>query len=932
MTLRFQDLSAAIDRNDVRAVVEQLQGAFEAERRALSSKVRALAKGSWDFRGNRAAAAIAVLGTAGGVRQISQVLDVVALGNWVPEAVDVLSHRSRTWTADLPAALLTGRHHVSSWQLARAIVRAGLAPKPDLPEYTTGMPWALRSDTVPGQPTPKSIEEHLLADPDLLKDEVFRLFRVEGAGKALYWADTYRPPERTWRATLARMARKGLIDYDRLLDECNGAFLRDFRPVLLGWYVAMHDELAPNIDEMAARVNQYQRLLGADASVGVGLGQKAIERLVRARRIDLQGLVAASAPALHRPEKGIVLRQLRLLDKVRIQRPDLAPLVRGVVVPVLTHERPEIREAAAAMMDQLGLATTAEPFAGDSGPATGRFEASDENSLKAHETSLRVRATRLIGESIWADPIKLAIEAVEAGAIPDPPELRIGPGRRLPSPICEPDELLEVFTTLIENARDPIALERALAGAVRTSRIPLAQRRRIAEPLAKRAREQMGGYPTGLNCGDVRPMVASVAYTWATGSPVRAGFRETDGNYAIEHSSLDGRMAPVTPTGAFAVRAIEAIQLIANCDSIELLSEPTHDRGGIDPEEFVRRAEQNYGGWLGHKPPRYDLEVAALRLGRTEGVDHLGDLPREVRSRLCALTAELPDVISPSLVAGRPSADRWERKDPVVLASVQSVGAEASILGALTNLADPLASHKRLAAEWEFGTDYGASIATWPLIAPWHPELIAAHLLRPLSRGLRSGKHDLAASAVGCLVHRDWSLGPIGHMALALGCNGAEADTRTAAADVFGAAARDGRLQPVLLAASWLELARAGVFQAKRVEATLRPLTAQPTAGIRLAQTLELTLGPLVETGTRDMHVLLRLAASLARTYGVFPGDPHLAGLAERKGASELLAAARALARTTPQALVSPKAASLDWLEGLLERAERTCTPDSAIP
>jgi hypothetical protein len=241
----------------------------------------------------------------------------------------------------------------------------------------------------------------------------------------------------------------------------------------------------------------------------------------------------------------------------------------------------------------------------------------------------------------------------------------------------------------------------------------------------------------------------------------------------------------------------------------------------------------------------------------------------------------------------------------------------------LTNLEEPLATCARFSAESEFSAGYGASIGTWPLIAPWHPELVAAHLLRPLSRGLRSGRHDLAASAVACLSHEDTGLGAIGHIALALGCIGAEGDTRTAAADVVVQAARDGRLRPALMAEAWLELARAGVFQAKRLEATLRPLASQPAAGIRLAQTLQLALGPLVESGTRDLHVLLRLGASLAETYGVFPEDARLCGLAKRKGSSELVAAARALGAARPQGRVSSRASALELLEGLLDRAER---------
>jgi hypothetical protein len=187
MTLRFEDLSAAIERNDVRAVVYLLHGASEADRHALNAKVRTLAKRNWDYQGNRAAAAIAALGTVAGVRQASEILRVVSIGDWISEAVAVLEDRKPSWLSDLPKALLTGNDFLSQWPFVRALVRTRLIPKPDIAEYTTQMPPSLSRHLMhkpSGELAGKSLEEQLLADPELLIDEIFRLFHVEGAGKS----------------------------------------------------------------------------------------------------------------------------------------------------------------------------------------------------------------------------------------------------------------------------------------------------------------------------------------------------------------------------------------------------------------------------------------------------------------------------------------------------------------------------------------------------------------------------------------------------------------------------------------------------------------------------------------------------------------------------------------------------------------------------
>jgi hypothetical protein len=931
MTLRFEDLSAAIERNDVRAVVYLLHGASEADRHALNAKVRTLAKRNWDYQGNRAAAAIAALGTVAGVRQASEILRVVSLGDWISEAVAVLEDRKPSWLSDLPKALLTGNDFLSQWPFVRALVRTRLIPKPDIAEYTTQMPPSLSRHLMhkpSGELAGKSLEEQLLADPELLIDEIFRLFHVEGAGKSLYWADAWidqprqwqegkwigaqRRPEATWRATLARLARRGQIEFDRLLDECIGAFLRDLKPTQLGWYVGMHDELAPTLDEMAARASLYERVLAADASIGVGLGQKVLDKLVEARRLDLESLVRASGPALARAEKGIVVKQLKMLGQAVKQRPDLAPLVGEVLAPALTHERPEIREAARAFADRLPVARPSAV------PATAATPALLEPAQD--ELATIARARHLIERSEWTEQIRSSLDALEAGSPPPVWTVPVGPGRTLPPPLTEPEQVVEAFTRLVENASDPILIERAMAGAVRTGRLPVEQRRRMSEPLAKRAREQLPGWPSGLTSGDVRAMVASVAYTWSTGTRVSASFEGNYVDFAIRHSPLDEHLQPVTPTGVLAVRCIEAIDLIASGAATELLAEPTNDRGAIDPNAFIDRAQNSFGGWFGPSPARFDLETAALRIRPGTLDDMERKLPRAIRDRLIALLRDVAAWIEAEVVSGKPE-DRFRNTGSVVvLARVPQIGSRSTILKRLTDLGDPVRSYVRLSDEGEFTTAYGSAIRTWPLITPWLPELTAAHLLRPLSRALQPGKHDHGPAAVSSLFHPDTPLGSVGHVALAMGCIGAEGDTRTAAGDVFAAAAKDGRLQPALMADAWLELARAGAFQARRLESTLRPISNLPASGLRMAQTLQLALGPLLEAGVRDMHTLVRLAGAVGEIYGVFPDASRLAG--EERSGTELSKALRALAKVRDSSGTLSRTASVELLGGLLERAQ----------
>jgi len=928
MTLLVEDLLAAIERNDGQAVARYLTSSTEAERRAASPKVRALCSRIWNFHGDRSATVVAILGTAAGVRQVAQVIGPLGVEHWTDEAIAVLRERNPAWLPDLPRALLTGNQFRNCWRFVRALVRAGLVSKPDIPEYITLMPNGLAGRAVggPGREQLTSIEEQLLEDSELLQDEVFRLFSVEGSATGLYWADGWvsparvwedgkwvnKPPrpEATWRATLARLARRGLIDFDRLLDESIAVFLRDLRPSHFGWYVGMHDELAPTLEEMAARAAQYERLLAANTGLGAGVGQRALEQLFRADRLDLESLVRASGPGLSRGEKGIVVKQLRLLEQAVKRSPDLAPLVREVVSSALSHERPEIGEAARAFLKRLPGGRPRKPQ-----------PAKDETSVPQAAgggSAIVERAEGLLDDPEWGPSISSLLDALRAGAPPQVWKVRVGAGKALPPPITDPEEVVEAFTRLVEKPDHPIGIERAIAGAVRTARIPLAQRSRIAAPLAKRAAERLPGWPSGLTSANVASMVAAVAYTWSTGQRVAAGFGDSrPSDFTVLHSSLDRQLKPATPTGVLAVRCIEAIELIAAGRATELLSEPTHDRGAVAAEALIERAQSNYAGLLGSEPPTYDLEIAALRLRPADSERVLTRAPKRVQRPLAKLLREVPPDIATDIVSSTPDNPWGGMVRAVVLARVAPASGRSTVLNVLTNLADPGSSYFRFAAEGEFETGYGAAIKTWPLIAPWLPEVTAAHLLRPLSRALSTGKHDWGPAATTCLLHPDTALGSIGHLALAMSCVGAEGDTRTAAGDVFAAAAKDGRLQPGLMATSWLELVRHGAFQAKRLESTLRAVSASPASGLRMAQTFQLALGHLIAAGVRDLHGLVRLACDVGRTSGVFPDD-----LGSAKSGTELAGALRALAEARSSDGAGPKAAGLELLEGLLVRAE----------
>lgn len=417
------DLVAELERDDTDHVVSVLLDLTEGDRKALGPKAR-----GWLTRGNPTRvstthAALAVLATAKGWRQA--LVGAEGLG-WfrrtsVDHAVAILQARDPAWLPDLVEGLLEAEG-AWNWRLARELVRVGAAPAPDHPEYFRGTVRGASDGIIRDPRTP--LVEELDADPGLDGDHLLRMLATERTGRLLAYHDTFeesthehRPhhtpfPEGTWRVALLTLVERGRLDRGRLLDTVLAAPLRDWAAADLGWYVGMHDALAPTVDEVDERQDTYVRLLTVEHGPSVKTAQRELLRLVPDRRLATEPFLAASRATLGRTDRASVAAHLRLLEK-------LARAVPGVSVVdtariALDHPRADVREQAAQVLARLGA-------------------------------------------EVAPDPEPARFVAV-------PPEPR--PEAPLVAPVESADELAEVLLALHEEV-DPLEMERAIDGLLR---------------------------------------------------------------------------------------------------------------------------------------------------------------------------------------------------------------------------------------------------------------------------------------------------------------------------------------------------------------------------------------------------------------------------------------------------------------------------------
>jgi hypothetical protein len=620
MALDPEELDAAVRDDDHIRVRDLLAGATEADRRAAAKALAGLFKGprpqSWPGHGEgstpeqrayvswwkitrRTAFIAAAVGVAGGVGVAFKALDGF-YGLGVDDAYDtvaaVLADRNPPWLGVLvDRRLAQDRRAFVDWQLARRLVRLGAIDPPGIPEYTTLMIDGLCYGT--GQDG--SVLAALRADPSLLDDEVWRLFTVPGAGARLRWhTHGIYPREMAgrWSYALLTLSDEGKLDRDRLLDACLDAFVRDFPVNQVSWYLEFHDAMAPRLDEMAARVGRYLALLAAPSTVAVALGQRACGLLLDAGpgRLDVPAFLAASPPAFGFPQKWVALNQLKLLGTVAARDESARPQALAVAAEAFSHPREDVQQAALKLIAKHGI--PADPAAH---AAITALAASLSAVLARDAVTLGLMAPPAATATVVErSPAHLAYRS------PSKPEPVV--------PVTDPAELIQLFARLIENASDAVAVERAVAGAVRLASLPLADRARLAGPLMKRAEQVAGGFGwSGFTGGEIRADLSRLVHVWATGQrpTIRPKSTRWPDNHPYKHPDKvsDSRQA-LMMSAIITARVFEACELVASGRPVTLLAEPEFADGTIGHSALLDRlASSSLFGW-------HDVGVALLRL------------------------------------------------------------------------------------------------------------------------------------------------------------------------------------------------------------------------------------------------------------------------------------------------------------------------------
>ena len=359
--LAFPDVAAAICRGP-EAVEQVFAGRSEPERRAVARPlIKAYRQTTRDF-GSRlepdgsivqakvrslfwpqlAPMQLALLGCATGseLRKLGQ----LALPSDFEAAYRILSDRRPEW---LPAWVdyILERSEWRAygvWRLARRFVREGVIPRPDSDTYVEVMIAGLSGFRE------RRVRAELESDPELLEDELWRIFEVEGGDLGgLVVADAAYHEDGGWSQALRELAAEGTLDRGRLLDASLDALSRDFAAHRTSWHTHFHEALEPTAEERAARLGSYLGLLASPVAPTVGFAMRALAKIPPGA-VAADSLVEALPAALASDRKGVVKDALGLLDRVAKAEPRHAGACARVAAGALQHAAPDVQERALA--------------------------------------------------------------------------------------------------------------------------------------------------------------------------------------------------------------------------------------------------------------------------------------------------------------------------------------------------------------------------------------------------------------------------------------------------------------------------------------------------------------------------------------------------------------------------------------------------------
>ncbi|WP_369149236.1 DUF6493 family protein [Streptomyces sp. R44] len=681
-----------------------------------------------------------------------------------------------------------------------------------------------------------------------------------------------RRPERHWPSALRTLVEEGVLDRTRVLDLCvsrllRGGLLRNLRLPLETVRL-----LAPDAEELRARIPDWVGIAADAPSVVAGYAQDVLVELASAGSVPVGALAEMTSGVLFRTEKKLVRAQLALVGKVLAREPGAAGELLPAVTEAFGNEDTDLQERALKLVGR-HLDAVDEGVRRELAEAAGLLSPTH-----------RQAAGELFGADLEPEPAPPYEEIL-------PPV----PGAQLVPPPATTVEELVAELVVKRLSEDPVAFERALDGLVRHAhRDRAAVEEAVREAFPSAPWEQRTHYFTHTAQG-IHVVLAGVLGLL---DPTLVEFHRTKGHGA--DSCLHQALSAVLDA-----RLWEAAALVGTDALPFLLATPTWHTGAIDPLVLVERLRQYREADV--EPAPADLAQALLRVPRAD--------PSAGRA------AGEADALGTA--AGRGLA-AWLREEAAVGATVRFLRRDEDKTLRRYHLVDRLVvdagEHRAVRAEFPPAFQWlgGALEATprrchhwiedraqWAPVLPADRELLAACLLPTLVGA--EGDARGATEPLTALVEAEGPVGRAVLLALACGLGCVDADDRLRAVDAVLVLAARGELDARGLGEELAWLVAEGSVKPNRLADAARTAAATGAYG-----TVWAILGALLAAlpaqakPVRGLGEILAVAADCVERCGARGEVSGLDALASGRGSSQLMVQAKRLLSALHQGADQP--------------------------
>ncbi|MER7128158.1 DUF7824 domain-containing protein [Streptosporangium saharense] len=183
----------------------------------------------------------------------------------------------------------------------------------------------------------------VVADDPLVGGLLPRIFEAQGAGRTLM-EERATPEPTPWLALFKNLLAAGRLSRAEVIDGCVSRFLRGGDAVDLRFFVRLHELVAPEPHEVAARTRDYLRLLPTAPSTVAAL---ALDQVRRSGPHDEADVAEAVDALVFRSETKLAEAGLRWLDQEVRRAPALAGETASALATAFAHTSYDVQRRAA---------------------------------------------------------------------------------------------------------------------------------------------------------------------------------------------------------------------------------------------------------------------------------------------------------------------------------------------------------------------------------------------------------------------------------------------------------------------------------------------------------------------------------------------------------------------------------------------------------